>query len=217
MAKRILLPASPLHPPPLTWEGCGGDGEPGEQQRPWGARLGASGPLLSPGYHEKSQRGAPGSRAAEGVAPSSHRYAVNHTGIVPLPRVAGFAAFPSQSPRAYLQLGNPQELFVKSLQPSRGFCRGTFGLVAALFSKPRPPASSGSLLDSKGEKSSWNPPAEQKAFCAGGSGGRGCFRGCHLRFSFLPAEEHLLAEQGARAAAHAGDARTRGQTPPTAS
>lgn len=106
MAKRSLLPASPLHPPPLTWEGCGGDGEPGEQQRPSGARLGASGPLLSPSYHEKSQRGAPGSRAAEGVAPSSHRYAVNHTGIIPLPRAAGFAAFPSQSPRAPLLISS---------------------------------------------------------------------------------------------------------------
>lgn len=155
-----------------------------------------------------------GSRSLESpLRRKSHRYC-------PLAKGRWLRCLPLAEPAcsaAYLQLGNPQELFVKSLQPSRGFCRGTFGLVAALFSKPRPPASSGSLLDSKGEKSSWNPPAEQKGFCAGGSGGRGCFRGCHLRFSFLPAEEHLPAEQGARAAAHAGDTRTRGQTPPTAS
>jgi len=100
---------------------------------------------------------------------SQHR---NNTNISPLPS-------PPSHPGAcvlccYLQLGNPQhwhprKLLLGACSPHRVW--GGTAAVTALFPNRRLSASSGSLLESKLEKSSWNPPAEQKGFCAGGAAG----------------------------------------------
>lgn len=74
----------------------------------------------------------------------------------------------------YLQLGNPQHCHPEKLL--LGACSlhrvwGGTAAVTALFPNHRLSASSGSLLESKLEKSSWNPPVEQKGFCARRAGG----------------------------------------------
>lgn len=106
---------------------------------------------------------------------------------------------------AYLQLGNPQEL-----QAREAVCQEPPALVGIfifiiyfffmrdfwfsccfVFKPLGCLLASGSLLESKLEKSSWNSPEKQKGFCAGGFGGRGCFHCCYLHFYFLLVKEHL--------------------------
>lgn len=86
-----------------------------------------------------------------------------------------------------------------------------------MFSNPRLSACSGSLLESKLEKSSWNSPGEQKGFCAGGFGGRGCFHCRYLNFYFLPAKEHLPAapEEVGCCPCTGGNVQARGRMPST--
>lgn len=109
---------------------------------------------------------------------------------LPIPEPVFFAA--------YLQSGNPQELqareAVRQEPPALagGFFTRDFSFCCRFVFSPRLSACSGSLLESKLEKSSWNSPGEQKGFCAGGFGGRGCF----LHVCFPGAKEHLpVAEQ----------------------
>lgn len=107
---------------------------------------------------------------------SQHR---NNTNISPLPS-------PPSHPGAcmlccYLQLGNPQhwhprKLLLGACSPHRVW--GGSAAVTALFPNRRLSASSGSLLESKLEKSSWNPPRGTKGLL--------CGRSCRMRLLSLP-------------------------------
>lgn len=92
---------------------------------------------------------------------------------LPIPEPAVFTA--------YLKSGNPQEMqareAVRKQPPALAglFLQGTFHFAATLFSALACLLAVGVCWNQKWRKSSWNSPWEQKGFCAGGFGGRGCF------------------------------------------
>lgn len=112
---------------------------------------------------------------------------------LPMPEPVFFAA--------YLKLGNPQELrareaicqapsalmgiffFTRDFWFSCCFCFQTLGCLLAV----------GVCWNQNWRKTHGIHPGEQKGFCTGGFGRRGCFHCCYLHFCFLPAKEHLPA------------------------
>lgn len=145
-------------------------------------------------YHEKSQHWS--CRDGAGTPPGISTPQI----ISPFSLCQGFTPSPSQSLFSSLLISNqqihrscrPGTLAGKILQPWLGFFhQGLFLFCCHFVFSPRLSPCSGSLLEPKLEKSSWNSPGEQKGFCAGGFGGRGCLHCCCLRACFPCAKEHL--------------------------
>lgn len=147
-------------------------------------------------YHEKSQHWS--CRDVAGTPPGTSTPQITSpfslcqgplASLPPHPRAVFFTA--------YLKSANPQELqaraAVRKAPPALAglFSPGTFLFCCHFVFNPRLSPCSGSLLEPKLEKSSWNSPGEQKGFCAGGFGGPGCFHCCCLRACFPCAKVHL--------------------------
>lgn len=126
------------------------------------------------------------------------------------PRPTAFTASPSQSPfplLLYLKSGNPQELqareAVRKEPPALAgfflfFYEGLFISLPLCF-QPSPVFLQWEFAGTKNwRKSSWNSPGEQKGFCAGGFGGRGCFHCPYLRVCFphLAWQSRRWAQEG---------------------
>lgn len=180
---------------PLLWERCN-SAETSQSNRGHQEPRGLSSHLR---YHKKSQQWS--CRDSHSLQSPTHH---KSSPYFPSAKVCWLCCLPMPEPvffAAYLKLGNPQELrareaicqepsalmgiffFTRDFWFSCCFCFQTLGCLLAV----------GVCWNQNWRKTHGIHPGEQKGFCTGGFGRRGCFHCCYLHFCFLPAKEHLPA------------------------